>query len=184
MLSILFSICWNCDVGTDPTQLTWWFKGAWVADQLNTLLYGVRMSSGWPGDLRVSKQYHLWMFNFARIELGSASWCLPSCWIFYFVGGRMSVILAFFRTGFLCCVISVSGTHTHYNLPRPKNLHLPQVRFFFKIYFFTLFYLYKYTVAVFRQTRRGHGIPLQMVVSHHMVAGNWTQDLWKSNHYS
>jgi hypothetical protein len=26
-------------------------------------------------------------------------------------------------------------------------------------------------------TRRGHQIPLQMVVSHHVVAGNWTQDL-------
>jgi hypothetical protein len=35
-----------------------------------------------------------------------------------------------------------------------------------------LFYVYEYTVAVFRHTRRGHWIPLQMVVSHHMVAGN------------
>jgi len=33
-------------------------------------------------------------------------------------------------------------------------------------------YLYDYTVAVFRHTRRGHQIPLQMVVSHHVVAGN------------
>jgi hypothetical protein len=41
--------------------------------------------------------------------------------------------------------------------------------FFFKIH---LFYLYEYTVAVFRYTRRGHQIPLQMVVSHHIVAGN------------
>ena len=40
--------------------------------------------------------------------------------------------------------------------------------FFFKIY---LFYLYEYTIAV-RHTRRGHQIPLQMVVSHHVVAGN------------
>jgi hypothetical protein len=29
-----------------------------------------------------------------------------------------------------------------------------------------------YAVAVFRHTRRGHQIPLQMVVSHHVVAGN------------
>jgi hypothetical protein len=43
---------------------------------------------------------------------------------------------------------------------------------------FYLFILCKYTV--FRHTRRGHGIPLQMVVSHHVVSGNWTQDLWKS----
>jgi hypothetical protein len=35
-------------------------------------------------------------------------------------------------------------------------------------------------VAVFRHTRRGHQITLQMVISHHVVAGNWTQDLWKS----
>jgi hypothetical protein len=36
-----------------------------------------------------------------------------------------------------------------------------------------------YAVAVFRHTRRGHQISLQMVVSHHVVAGIWTQDLWK-----
>ena len=37
----------------------------------------------------------------------------------------------------------------------------------FKIY---LFYVYEYTLAVFRHTRRGHRITLQMVVSHHEVA--------------
>jgi hypothetical protein len=30
----------------------------------------------------------------------------------------------------------------------------------------------EYTAAVFRHTRRGHQIPLEMVVSHHVVAGN------------
>ena len=42
--------------------------------------------------------------------------------------------------------------------------------FFLKIY---LFYACEYTVVVFRQTRRwvGHQIPLQMVVSHHVVVG-------------
>jgi hypothetical protein len=35
-----------------------------------------------------------------------------------------------------------------------------------------LFYLYEYTVPVFRHTRRGHQLSLQMVVSHHVVAGN------------
>jgi hypothetical protein len=40
---------------------------------------------------------------------------------------------------------------------------------FFKIY---SFYIGEYTVSVFRHTRRGHQIPLQMVVSHHVVAGN------------
>jgi hypothetical protein len=38
---------------------------------------------------------------------------------------------------------------------------------FFKIYLF-----YEYTIAVFSHTRRGHRIPLHMVVSHHVVAGN------------
>ena len=40
--------------------------------------------------------------------------------------------------------------------------------FFLKI---SLFIICKHTVAVFRHTRRGHQIPLQMVVSHHVVAG-------------
>ena len=40
--------------------------------------------------------------------------------------------------------------------------------FFLKMY---LFIRYKYTVAVFRHTRRGCQIPLQMVVSHHVIAG-------------
>jgi hypothetical protein len=39
-------------------------------------------------------------------------------------------------------------------------------------WFVCLFYVYEYTVAVFRHTRRGHQIPLQMVVSHHVVAEN------------
>jgi hypothetical protein len=38
---------------------------------------------------------------------------------------------------------------------------------FFKIYLF-----YEDTVAVLRHTRRGHPAPFQMVVSHHVVAGN------------
>jgi hypothetical protein len=42
---------------------------------------------------------------------------------------------------------------------------------FLKIFIY-LFIYYKYTVAVFRHTRRGHQIPLWMVVSHHVVAGN------------
>jgi hypothetical protein len=34
-----------------------------------------------------------------------------------------------------------------------------------------LFIICKYTVAVFRHTRRGHQISSGMVVSHHVVAG-------------
>ena len=43
----------------------------------------------------------------------------------------------------------------------------------------------KYTVAVFRHTRRGRQISLWVVVSHHVVAGIWTQDdLQKSSQCS
>jgi hypothetical protein len=48
------------------------------------------------------------------------------------------------------------------------NVHL-KLFFFLKNY---LFYICEYTVAVFRHTRRGHKISLQVVVSHHVVAGN------------
>jgi hypothetical protein len=42
----------------------------------------------------------------------------------------------------------------------------------FKKYILFILYIYvEYTVAVFRHTRRGHWIPLQMVASHHVVAG-------------
>jgi hypothetical protein len=40
---------------------------------------------------------------------------------------------------------------------------------FFKDLF--IFMIYKYTVAVFRHSRRGSQISLWMVVSHHVVAG-------------
>jgi hypothetical protein len=33
-------------------------------------------------------------------------------------------------------------------------------------------YAYRYNVALFRHTRRGHLISLYMVVSHHVVAGS------------
>ena len=39
----------------------------------------------------------------------------------------------------------------------------------------------KYTVADFRHTRRGWQISLWVVVSHHVVAGFWTQDLRKGS---
>jgi hypothetical protein len=56
---------------------------------------------------------------------------------------------------------------------------------FFKIYLFMyVFIICKYSVAVFRHTRRGHQISSWMVVSHHVVAGIWTQDLWKSSQCS
>ena len=38
-------------------------------------------------------------------------------------------------------------------------------------FFLFCIYVFDYTVALFRHTWRGHWIPLQMVVSHHVVAG-------------
>ena len=37
---------------------------------------------------------------------------------------------------------------------------------------------------VWLYARRGHQIPLWMVMSHHVGAGNWTQDPWKSSQCS
>jgi hypothetical protein len=57
--------------------------------------------------------------------------------------------------------------------------HLTSPLFLFlKIY---LFIICKYTVAVFRHSRRGSQISLGMVVSHHVVTGICTQDIWKSS---
>ena len=36
----------------------------------------------------------------------------------------------------------------------------------------SLINVYEYTVTVFRHSRKGHWNPLQMVVNHHVVAGN------------
>jgi hypothetical protein len=53
--------------------------------------------------------------------------------------------------------------------------------FCFFLFFKDLFIICKYTVAVFRHSRRRRQILLQMVVSHHVVAGIWTSDLRKSS---
>jgi hypothetical protein len=50
-----------------------------------------------------------------------------------------------------------------------QGLDLDPLHIFLKVY---LFYVYEYTEADFRHTRREHQILLQMVVSHHVVAGN------------
>jgi hypothetical protein len=42
----------------------------------------------------------------------------------------------------------------------------------------------KYTVAVFRHTRRGHQILLWVIVSYHVAAEIWTQDLQKNSQCS
>jgi hypothetical protein len=67
------------------------------------------------------------------------------------------------------------------------SLHCSHHWLFYFILFYFIFLkdlfiiLCKYTVAVFRHTRRGSQILLQMVVSHHVVAGIWTLDLRKSS---
>jgi hypothetical protein len=43
------------------------------------------------------------------------------------------------------------------------------ITFIFKRF---IFYVYEYTVAVSSHPRREHRIPLQMVVRHHVAAGN------------
>jgi hypothetical protein len=43
------------------------------------------------------------------------------------------------------------------------------VKVSFLLRFIFLLYVYEYTVAPFRHTRRGHRIPIEMVVSHHVV---------------
>jgi hypothetical protein len=42
--------------------------------------------------------------------------------------------------------------------------------FFFFFFSKQIYFMYLSTLSL--STRRGHGIPLQMVVSHHVVAGN------------
>jgi hypothetical protein len=48
---------------------------------------------------------------------------------------------------------------------------LKELHGFFYLFFKDLFILCEFTVAVFRHTRGGHQIPLQMAVSHQVVAG-------------
>ena len=55
------------------------------------------------------------------------------------------------------------------------------------IYLFIYFLFILYTVFclhVWLQARRGYQISLQMVVSHYVVTGNCTQDLWKNSQSS
>jgi hypothetical protein len=51
--------------------------------------------------------------------------------------------------------------------------------FYLFIYLFIYLLYVKYTVAVFRRTRRGHQISLRVVVSHHVVAGDLNFQPWE-----
>ena len=61
-----------------------------------------------------------------------------------------------------------------------KKSVILQIPLFLKINLFILC-IWAHWHCLQTHTRRGHQIPLQMVVSHHVVAGNWTQDLWRSS---
>jgi hypothetical protein len=64
--------------------------------------------------------------------------------------------------------------------PALADLSFYFILFYFILFYFILFYflrfiysfMYVSTMSFFRHTRRGHQIPLQIVVSHHVVAGN------------
>jgi hypothetical protein len=48
-----------------------------------------------------------------------------------------------------------------------------------------IYFIYVGTLSLSSDTTEdGIGCPLQKVVSHHVVARNWTQDLWKSSQCS
>jgi len=60
-----------------------------------------------------------------------------------------------------------------YSLHAAMTFHVFLLNIFFKLLFFFYFmYMNEYTIAIFRHTRRGLQISLQMVVNHHVVAGN------------
>jgi hypothetical protein len=61
--------------------------------------------------------------------------------------------------------------------------HAQFKKHFFKRNIFISFTWVLY-LHVHLHTRRGHWIPLQMVVSHDVIVGNWTQDLWKATQCS
>jgi len=64
--------------------------------------------------------------------------------------------------------LTMHGKDNRDYLTKAHIINLMVKHCFKKLY---LLIIYKYIVAVFRHTRRGHQISLQMVVSHHVVAG-------------
>ena len=52
-----------------------------------------------------------------------------------------------------------------------KN-NLGEIGFLFLFFKDLFIVICKYIVAIFRHTRRGHQVPLLVVVSHHVVFGN------------
>jgi hypothetical protein len=93
--------------------------------------------------------------------------------VYVCIGVCVYVCLCVFLCMYLCVCVCVCAQEGKKSQPQCCSSHLPTVfSFVLFLRFMYLFYVCEYTVAVFRQTRRGHQIPLQMVVSHHVVGGN------------
>ena len=94
--------------------------------------------------------------------------CLPSAEIkgIHHHAWLSQTIFFFLNRFVFCSLLSVLAF-----LLVVKRHHDHGNSFFFFLIFIYLFYLYKYTGAVFRHTRRGRQISLWMAVSHHVVAG-------------
>jgi hypothetical protein len=98
---------------------------------------------------------------------------------FVFVSCFLFLFCFYFELQSFCLCVGVRGM-CHLAQPsifsfEQKSLVLNNTSFFFFSFFFFKIYLFiicKYTVAVFRHSRRGHQISLQMVVSH-VVVGTW-----------
>jgi hypothetical protein len=82
-----------------------------------------------------------------------------------------------FQAGSLCvCCTGVLNSHASVHVDPPVDegqARRAPLLLSFSLFFkrFYLFIICKYTVAVFRHTRRECQISLWMVVSHHVVAG-------------
>jgi hypothetical protein len=91
---------------------------------------------------------------------------------------RILLIFHWLQTIALHIFEALGPHHPSFYIEANSQIHLafaPSLLIIFLSFFFKkiyLFYLYEYTVAVFKYTRRGHQISLDMVVSYHVGAGN------------
>jgi hypothetical protein len=77
-----------------------------------------------------------------------------------------------YQTLFLLSAIHAHAHISHSEGGGRRKRGKEKKRGFFYSFFFSKDLFYEYTVAVSRHTRRGHQIPLQVVVSHYVVARN------------
>jgi hypothetical protein len=99
------------------------------------------------------------------------------CWWLVDSGNTSTLATGFVvSVGQICLLRRTWGLLTmdkqHYTAPVFPSSDVSEfilLEFLKKIY---LFYVCEYNVAIFRHTRRGYLIPVQMAVSHHVVAGN------------